>query len=274
MKQSVTEALEIFFNAPSQTQQAAASCLSFLEKSLKPIIFGTGQQGEQLLEEAQDIHSRTSGVCGKEFTRGTIIFRCKDCQLDDTCVICEQCFYESDHKGHDYSMMRSGMGCCDCGDPEAWKKEGSCRNHQGPQPDLAIFSQFPKQLQENGVKVLSEVLKTLARLLTTQPFPQTPKAKLLLTFLNDKVISDWGLRSIVSPVICAPFENNEISLTDLFVPNQGNSILSCLLEAEDNIAQKEIFKSFFYKLMVSLDFKLHFLIHVSKQIPQLANEAG
>ncbi|KAJ2356827.1 E3 ubiquitin-protein ligase ubr1, partial [Coemansia sp. RSA 2618] len=51
--------------------------------------------------------------------------------MDDTCVLCTRCFQATDHTGHDTSFsVNSGTGgCCDCGDPEAWKIPLRCRHH-------------------------------------------------------------------------------------------------------------------------------------------------
>ncbi|KAJ2908984.1 E3 ubiquitin-protein ligase ubr1, partial [Coemansia aciculifera] len=51
--------------------------------------------------------------------------------MDDTCVLCTRCFQATDHSGHDTSFsVNSGTGgCCDCGDPEAWKIPLRCRHH-------------------------------------------------------------------------------------------------------------------------------------------------
>ena len=67
--------------------------------------------------------------------------------------MCVSCFENGDHENHDYIMYKSSFGgCCDCGNPEAWKPEGfflikffyqplklnfffsfrrNCRNHPG-----------------------------------------------------------------------------------------------------------------------------------------------
>ena len=50
---------------------------------------------------------------------------CLDCRTDATCVICEECFNNSNHVGHRVRYHRtSAGGICDCGDCEAWKPEG------------------------------------------------------------------------------------------------------------------------------------------------------
>ncbi|ORX64383.1 hypothetical protein DL89DRAFT_252038 [Linderina pennispora] len=74
---------------------------------------------------------RRGQPCGHVFKRGEGVYRCKNCAMDDTCVLCTRCFQATDHTGHDTSFsVNSGTGgCCDCGDPEAWKIPLRCRHH-------------------------------------------------------------------------------------------------------------------------------------------------
>ncbi|KAJ1666955.1 E3 ubiquitin-protein ligase ubr1 [Coemansia sp. RSA 1646] len=74
---------------------------------------------------------RRGQPCGHVFKRGEGVYRCKNCSMDDTCVLCTRCFQATDHTGHDTSFsMNSGTGgCCDCGDPEAWRIPLRCRHH-------------------------------------------------------------------------------------------------------------------------------------------------
>lgn len=71
--------------------------------------------------------------CGHIFRKGEAIWRCRDCALDDTCVLCEPCFNNSVHsrEQHDvvFSVSASSGGCCDCGDEEAWKRDIECHFH-------------------------------------------------------------------------------------------------------------------------------------------------
>ncbi|SNX81368.1 related to ubiquitin-protein ligase e3 component [Melanopsichium pennsylvanicum] len=77
--------------------------------------------------------SRRGMPCGHLFQKGEAIYRCRECGLDDTCVQCAPCFQASIHAkdGHDvvFSVSSSSGGCCDCGDPEAWKQDIGCRYH-------------------------------------------------------------------------------------------------------------------------------------------------
>lgn len=55
----------------------------------------------------------------------------RNCGLDDTCVFCSKCFHATNHDGHDilFSVSPGSGGCCDCGDPEAWKVPLQCKIH-------------------------------------------------------------------------------------------------------------------------------------------------
>lgn len=70
-------------------------------------------------------------VCGQVFKKGDLVWTCRSCAKDPTCVQCDKCFRDADHSGHEvyfYKSAGSG-GCCDCGDPEAWAEVGNCKCH-------------------------------------------------------------------------------------------------------------------------------------------------
>ncbi|CAK5268665.1 unnamed protein product [Mycena citricolor] len=69
--------------------------------------------------------------CSHVFKKGESCFRCKDCTLDDSCVLCARCFHATDHDGHNVSFFIAQQpgGCCDCGDEEAWRRPISCPFH-------------------------------------------------------------------------------------------------------------------------------------------------
>nr|6LHN_A Chain A, E3 ubiquitin-protein ligase PRT6 [Arabidopsis thaliana]7Y70_A Chain A, E3 ubiquitin-protein ligase PRT6 [Arabidopsis thaliana] len=71
------------------------------------------------------------GVCGSVWGQNDIAYRCRTCENDPTCAICVPCFQNGDHNSHDYSIIYTGGGCCDCGDETAWKPDGFCSNHKG-----------------------------------------------------------------------------------------------------------------------------------------------
>ena len=71
-------------------------------------------------------------VCQHPFRKNDIVWVCRTCQADETCVLCHACWSDSDHIGHDTSFYHAQAGgCCDCGDPDAWDPAGFCSKH-GP----------------------------------------------------------------------------------------------------------------------------------------------
>ncbi|KAI0307463.1 hypothetical protein B0F90DRAFT_1828673 [Multifurca ochricompacta] len=69
--------------------------------------------------------------CGYIFKKGESCFRCKDCALDDSCVLCSRCFHATDHTDHNVSFFiaQQSGGCCDCGDVGAWRIPIECPYH-------------------------------------------------------------------------------------------------------------------------------------------------
>ncbi|KAJ3284110.1 hypothetical protein HK104_010088, partial [Borealophlyctis nickersoniae] len=75
--------------------------------------------------------SQRGKACGHVFRKGEGVYRCRNCALDETCVFCSRCFYATNHDGHDttFAIAAGSGGCCDCGDPEAWKVPIQCKYH-------------------------------------------------------------------------------------------------------------------------------------------------
>lgn len=108
------------------------------------------QHLKQALDSSLKTLSKNKSICGKILKKTDIGFKCFDCELDPTCIICQECFENSDHKGHRVLLQSSCSGCCDCGDKEAWKPEGFCKDHQGLQGnDEEILKVLPKEFVEN-----------------------------------------------------------------------------------------------------------------------------
>ncbi|KAK7293058.1 hypothetical protein RJT34_15919 [Clitoria ternatea] len=82
------------------------------------------------------------GVCGAVWGNSDIAYRCRTCEHDPTCAICVPCFENGDHKGHDYFVIYTGGGCCDCGDVTAWKPEGFCSMHKGAEQIQPLPEEF------------------------------------------------------------------------------------------------------------------------------------
>ncbi|KAF8880925.1 hypothetical protein CPB84DRAFT_1687402 [Gymnopilus junonius] len=69
--------------------------------------------------------------CSHIFKKGESCYRCKDCALDDSCVLCSRCFHATEHSTHNVSFFiaQQSGGCCDCGDAEAWRVPINCPHH-------------------------------------------------------------------------------------------------------------------------------------------------
>eukprot|EP01060_Flectonema_neradi_P034452 TRINITY_DN604_c0_g1_i1.p1 TRINITY_DN604_c0_g1~~TRINITY_DN604_c0_g1_i1.p1 ORF type:complete len:1234 (+),score=289.83 TRINITY_DN604_c0_g1_i1:48-3704(+) len=71
-------------------------------------------------------------ICGKVWKeQDGVAYKCTTCQADPTCVICVDCFEEDLHEGHNWRLVKTMGGLCDCGDPQAWAPSGFCRKHRG-----------------------------------------------------------------------------------------------------------------------------------------------
>jgi len=93
--------------------------------------------------------SNPSQSCGHVFERGDVIYRCKDCTHDETCVLCSSCFQEKDHFNHQvsFSISKGSGGSCDCGEDESWRNPLSCPAHYLSHTNTA-FDQDYKNMQE------------------------------------------------------------------------------------------------------------------------------
>lgn len=88
-------------------------------------------QAFQKLSQIYQGKELDQGVCGKLLTSGMVGYSCLDCQMDPTCIICKECFELGDHTGHRFQIKPHVSGMCDCGDPDAWKAQGNCSQHNG-----------------------------------------------------------------------------------------------------------------------------------------------
>ena len=81
---------------------------------------------------AFDAYRKT--VCSKILPDSSkFVYRCLDCALIESSIICPECYVPSKHIGHRIfrDTGTNGGGICDCGDPSFWKREGNCRQHSG-----------------------------------------------------------------------------------------------------------------------------------------------
>ncbi|ETV92958.1 hypothetical protein, variant [Aphanomyces invadans] len=96
---------------------------------------------------------RRKRMCGYEFRPGDMAWNCRQCQKDETCVLCHACFSAShsnlSHHDVTFYYTQQGTGCCDCGDDEAWDPVGFCAEHNPPTAnagDVDILTSVPPHL--------------------------------------------------------------------------------------------------------------------------------
>ena len=89
------------------------------------------REAQGAVEGSEYTESARGKRCGHIFKSGEATYRCKTCTADDTCVLCSRCFDASDHNGHVVfiNVSPGNSGCCDCGDPEAWRIPVMCAIH-------------------------------------------------------------------------------------------------------------------------------------------------
>ncbi|KAF5270880.1 hypothetical protein FQR65_LT05397 [Abscondita terminalis] len=109
-------------------------------------------------------------VCGHVFKMGEPTYSCRECGMDNTCVLCVDCFKKSEHRFHKYKMGNSGGGgCCDCGDREAWKKAPFCDIHiVGTQEQAEVNGSLPEDLADRARIVYHAILWYAYNLLTLE----------------------------------------------------------------------------------------------------------
>ncbi|KAH8583769.1 Large with a UBR1-like ring finger related treble clef [Cryptosporidium sp. chipmunk genotype I] len=72
----------------------------------------------------------TLNRCSQIWSGQHIAYRCITCGTSTSSCICVDCFQNGNHQNHEYYIYKSDYGgCCDCGDEQAWNKDGFCSKH-------------------------------------------------------------------------------------------------------------------------------------------------
>ncbi|XP_032523092.1 E3 ubiquitin-protein ligase UBR1 isoform X1 [Danaus plexippus] len=133
-------------------------------------------------ESSEPPPPRRSTLCGRVFKQGEPAYSCRECGMDNTCVLCVECFKVSPHRNHRYKMGQSGGGgCCDCGDTEAWKRDPSCDLHSAKDNEEQAQASISPEVLERMKIVASVCLPYCFRLLTFDHAPGLP---------NDLILKD------------------------------------------------------------------------------------
>ncbi|TPX37695.1 hypothetical protein SmJEL517_g00734 [Synchytrium microbalum] len=171
---------QILYGAPKEVSQSNLD--NILTDATSSSTRQEGHPGDAFMEEGGNIDdealppeyrsAQRGKVCGHIFKKGEGVYRCRDCALDATCVFCDRCFHGSNHEGHDtsFALSGSGGGCCDCGDPEAWKVPIDCKYHSTTGVDtshttddesagLPITTPLPRELVDSITKTITTVME-------------------------------------------------------------------------------------------------------------------
>lgn len=152
MKESLEKLLDISCPKCDTFISQACKCkilVSEFEKTFQKFIFPTVPSLTSVLDCLKQLGTGKT-VCGKILTSKSIGFKCLDCELDPTCIICQECYEKSDHKSHRTIQQNGGAGCCDCGDKEAWRPEGFCIDHQGFKGnEIEKIQSLPEEFRNN-----------------------------------------------------------------------------------------------------------------------------
>ncbi|EKM76991.1 hypothetical protein AGABI1DRAFT_77775 [Agaricus bisporus var. burnettii JB137-S8] len=155
------------FTPAARAEILAKLYSSFMGNHPHLFLGGSGKPPQyMLLSEYQASVAATAPVTWKEkaeavipgrpctyiFKKGECCFRCKDCSLDDSCVLCARCFHATDHSDHNVSFFIAQQpgGTCDCGDEEAWRNSLGCPHHP-PSP----YPEEPAEVFKAGPRVAS-----------------------------------------------------------------------------------------------------------------------
>ncbi|KAI0013389.1 hypothetical protein F4779DRAFT_390577 [Xylariaceae sp. FL0662B] len=143
------------------------------------------REAQGALEGAEYTEAARGKACGHIFRAGEASYGCKTCSTDETCCLCSKCFNATDHTDHivRISISPGNSGCCDCGDPEAWKTPMFCTIHSERQEDRSKgkgkeAAPLPEDLVTNIRMTISRVLDFICDVISCAPEQlRQPKTK-------------------------------------------------------------------------------------------------
>ncbi|KAG5009802.1 E3 ubiquitin-protein ligase PRT6 [Glycine soja] len=201
------------------------------------------------------------GVCGSVWGNSDIAYRCRTCEHDPTCAICVPCFENGNHKGHDYFVIYTGGGCCDCGDVTAWKREGFCSMHKGAEQ----MQPLPEEFANSVAPVLGSLFNSW-------------KVKLTLASesVNEKNHAANELTYAVVDMLLEFCKHSESLLS--FVARllfSSNGLINMLVRAERFLTEVVVKKlhELLLKLLGEPNFKYNFAKDFLTYYPTVINEA-
>lgn len=133
------------------------------------------RNAQGLVDGAEYSEAARGRRCGHIFKNAEAVYRCKNCEVDETCVLCSRCFNASEHEGHNISVTHSSGngGCCDCGDPEAWESPVNCAIHAADSSKSAgkakASTQIPNELLESIKMTIGRTFDYICDVISCSP---------------------------------------------------------------------------------------------------------
>ncbi|KII67081.1 E3 ubiquitin-protein ligase ubr-1 [Thelohanellus kitauei] len=188
-------------------------------------------------------NSGSLNMCTKMFDKGDEIFECLDCRGNGKCVLCYECFLNSQHVNHEYKHWISDFtyATCGCGDVNAWNGHSTCSNH-------AKHDELEDEISESFLKKIRRVIQYLCELLEK------------IGHHNDSVL-DYHLEEMLNTYLlmkgsCTlPNIYTRSKMNGQMVEIDGNARKSCLIvhlmtilkmSSEDSMAAESDFKEYGY----------------------------
>lgn len=211
------------------------------------------------------------GVCGSVWGHNDIAYRCRTCEQDPTCAICVPCFENGNHKGHDYLVIYTGGGCCDCGDATAWKREGFCSKHKGSEQ----IQPLPEEYANSVSPVLNSIFDFWKDKLTFAETVSQENSRSSIAVVERKKAANELTFALVD--MLSEFCKNSESLLS-FVARllfSSTGLLSILLRAERFLNDAVVRKlhELLLKLLGEPVFKYEFAKVFLTYYPSVINEA-
>jgi ubiquitin-protein ligase len=144
----------------SQSPMKLSTSSPSFDEGLKEVYPASSEEKKRKIDEVKAYDQSSStvseySVCSYQFKLGDKMWRCRTCRTDETCVMCDNCYKDSNHLGHEVSesiMSLDESGWCDCGDPSSIKPKGFCLQHTG--------NAYNNQSAKTPIKVASKGIWT------------------------------------------------------------------------------------------------------------------
>ena len=202
--------------------------------------------------------SSPAKICGKSWDEGQFAYKCRTCEKDPTCVLCIDCFKVDKHAGHDYKIIRTYGGMCDCGDVESWDSQGFCDEHPGrcqtEKDELDIPADMLEWLQELIGFCITAVWKgTYALQCSSEHSLLFATIKKMLQGLNLIVKSGDVGRSMVARICCKGADAilDKMFLHEITVREKPwDSAFAAFIELTQSLIPDPVFKLEFAKALL------------------------